>query len=238
MRQRIYAAEGFSAVQFLSPVTRGQQLLNYLRSLGRFYAGRYTEEGRSKADLERAQYYYDVAFEKFGRPFTVLNDLGWLYSAVVKPADNQRAQDFFEESFRRRPTQQRAPYGLGTILCERADRIKLEKAKEYLLRAASEQNWEEAPNPRLASNIYYNLACACDGLAGYETELSKQGVLLDECVVQLKVAAVVGSQSQSQVDDDLKNGDLRNLSGSTAHAAKLKEILDAYQLAWQRAGGH
>src|SRR5258708_7143884 len=79
MRQKIFAIESFSAIQFLTPMNRSTELLVNLRLLGKFYAGKFAVERQSKSDFERSQYYFELALEKFGRPFSVLNDIGWLF---------------------------------------------------------------------------------------------------------------------------------------------------------------
>ena len=70
----------------------------------------WTNRSRTAAsDFERAQYYFELALDKFARPFSVLNDLGWLFAAIANPPDFDRARSAFEESLRRKPKQQRRP---------------------------------------------------------------------------------------------------------------------------------
>jgi len=234
MRQKIFAIESFSAIQFLTPTNRSTELLVNLRLLGKFYAGKFAAERQPKSDFERSQYYFELALEKFGRPFSVLNDIGWLFSTVADPTDLDRARAALEESLRRRPNQQRALFDLATITFVRGDEDQLERGLQLRLQAKQQPNWEDLPNLSMASHVDYNLACFCDALAELKSEPSETQKMLDQCIVHFESAAKVGSQSRTIVDGDLQSGDLHNLARSTAHADRLRAALTVYELAWKR----
>jgi hypothetical protein len=234
MRQRIYSIESFSAIQFLTPANRSTELLGNLRLLGKFYAGKFAAD-RSKSDFERSQYYFELALEKFGRPFSVLNDIGWLFSTVANPTDLNQARSALEESLRRRPDQQRALFDLGTIDFDRADGAKLDMARQRLLRAAEQPNWEDTPNPAMASHINYNLACVYDAIAGLQPETTEAQELLNQSMTYFESASNDGFQTKAVVEGDLSdNGDLRNLAHNSVNAERLRAARSKYELKWQR----
>jgi hypothetical protein len=233
-RQSIFTIESFSAIQFLTPMNPGPELLGNLRLLGKFYAGKFAVERQLETDFERSQYYFELALQKFGRPFSVLNDVGWLFSTMANPTDLDRARAAFEESLRRRPGQQRALFNLATIALERGDQSRLEAGLRLLLRAKQQPNWEDGPNPRMASHVDYNLACFYDALAELKSAPSEKQEMLDQCMNLLESAAKVGAQEEKIVNADLKGGDLRNLAQSAAHTHRLQAALAMYELAWKR----
>jgi hypothetical protein len=236
-RQEVFAIESFSAVQFLTPADRGNELITNLRLLGRFYAGKFLSDGQLfQPDFDRSYYYFVLAEQKSHRSFAVLNDLGWLFSSVAKQPDWDKGRAFYEESLRSQPAQQRALYNLGTMVMvlEKGNQAKLEQAREYLLQAKRQPNWETAPNPTMASHIDYNLACVCDALADLETDPALESGLLDQCCEYLDQIAALGIQPKKLLDEDLRTGDLVTLAGSQPHAQRLSAILAKYQAAWQK----
>jgi hypothetical protein len=215
-----------------------------LRLLGKFYASKFYTDAHSVAarplasDFERAQYYFDMASHSQWR-FAALNDLAWLYMSVASPApanvDQGRARS--EESLRAQPAQQRALYNLGTITLDRNDEAKLRQALDYLQRSSRQPNWEDKPNPAMAAYIDYNLACACDGLAGFATADPRRA-LLNQCAGHLKRATAQGAIPRDlfeSVETDLATGDLSNLGHDADFAAVVAEIRALYQAAWNRA---
>lgn len=236
-RQEVFAIESFSAIQFLTAADRGNELVANLRLLGRFYAGKFLSDGQGfQPDFDRSYYYFILAEQKSHRSYCVLNDLGWLFIAVAKPTDWDKGRAFFEESLRSKPDQQRALYNLGTMLMvlEKGNQARLEQARDYLLKARRQPNWETAPNPTMASHIDYNLACVCDALAGIATDPAVKSSLLGECCDYLEHTAALGTQPKKLLDEDLQTGDLINLAGSQPHAHRLRAILATYQAAWQK----
>jgi hypothetical protein len=232
IRQKIFAIENFSTIQFLTGANRNKELIENLRLLGRFYAGKYISDNPPlKSDFERSYYYFDLASQKSNRNYTVLNDLGWLFAIAQYP---DRGRAFFEESMRSKPDQQRALYNLGTLEFEKGNRLKLERGRGYLLKAKNQTNWEESPNPDTASHVDYNIACFFDAIAATETDLALKADLLDKCAVYLELAAQRGAQPKELVEDDLRTGDLAQLGGSQPHATRLQTILATYQAAWSR----
>jgi tetratricopeptide (TPR) repeat protein len=226
-RQRIFAIESFSAMQFLTPASRGEELLDNLRLLGKFYAGKFSSD-HLQVDFERSYYYFDLAVQISRRRFTALNDLGWLLP------DEDKSRACFEESFRSNPNQQRALYCLGTIDCVKGDRNRLERAKDYLLKANKQPNWETAPVPAMSAHIDYNLACVYDSLAGLENDPVKKTELLDEAYGYLEQAAHFGAQPKELLENDLKTGEMVNLEGSAAHATRLGATKGVYEAAWRK----
>jgi hypothetical protein len=234
-RQKIFAIESFSAIQFLTPANRSKELVDNLRLLGKFYAGKFRSDGQHlQTDFERAYYYLDLAAQMSHRNYSVLNDLGWLWSVVAIPPNPDQGRAYFEESLRSKSDQQRALYNLGTMVFDKGDRARLEQARDYLLQARNEPNWETAPNPTMASHIAYNLACVYDAMASMEADAAAKTKLLDECCDYLEQAAAVGAQPKELLDEDLKRGDLTNLGASPPHAERLRTILEKYQAAWRR----
>jgi hypothetical protein len=180
-RQEVFAIESFSAVQFLTAADRGNELVANLRLLGRFYAGKFLSDGQTfQPDFDRSYYYFILAEQKSHRSYFALNDLGWLFISVAKPLEWERGRAYFEESLRSKPDQQRALYNLGSNW-ERGKQATVNQAREYLLKAKRQPNWETAPNPAMASHIDYNLACVCDAMADMETDPVLKSNLLDEC---------------------------------------------------------
>ncbi len=238
-RQRLYAIESFSALEFLASVDR-KELIRNLRLLGRFYATKFLTEAPSslKSDSERALYYFELAAQKSTRSYSAVNDLGWLYSLVFEKPDIARR--LFEESLRSKADQQRAIYCLGTLSLKRGDKTKLTEGMQYLLKAKKLSNWEETPIPSKVAHIDYNLACFLDGLAALEPDSTKKNHLLDDCAAFLALAAPEGQQSKKLLDDDLTkpDGDLLTLGGSQMdeHKQRLQDIRAAYEIAWQKRG--
>jgi hypothetical protein len=236
-RERVLAIESFVAINFMTPSNRGAEVVQNLRLLGKFYAGKSlssrsaSETDRARTDFERAYFYYDAALSKSRRDYRVLNDLSWLVGVVaLKPdLDNQRA--FLEESLRRRPNQQRALYNMATILFDHADKAKLTEAKKYLTDALREPLWEEAVDSAQAAYISYNLACVYDGLAGFETAEGEKLHLLNEALELLGMGAVNAEKIRDILQVDLtETGDLQNLAASREHAAKVLLVRTLYRL--------
>jgi chaperonin cofactor prefoldin len=228
-RQEVFAIESFSAVQFLTAEARGNELVANLRLLGRFYAGKFLSDGQTfLPDFDRSYYYFILAEQKSHRSYGVLNDLGWLFFSVAKPPDWDKGRAFFEESLRSKPDQQRALYNLGTIW-KRRNQAEVKRAREYLLEAKRQPNWETAPSPSMASHIDYNLACVCDAMADMETDPVLKSNLLDECCDYLDKAAALGTQPRELLDGDLRAGDLVTLAGSQPHAHRLRGIRAKYR---------
>jgi TPR repeat protein len=218
-RQKVFAIESFSAIQFLTPADRSKELITNLRLLGKFYAGKFLSDGQHlQQDFERSYYYLDLAAQKSHRSYSVLNDLGWLFSVGARPADFDKGRALFGESLRSRPGQQRALYNLGTIALKGGNRAGLEQAREYLLKAKRQPNWEAAPNPAMTSRVDYNLACVCAAMARIETNPELKSSLLDECCDHLDQAAAPGAQPKELLDEDLRAGDLVALAKSQPHA--------------------
>src|ERR1017187_9024006 len=134
----------------------------------------------------------------------------------------------FEETVRSKPDQQRALYNLGSNW-ERGKQATVKQAREYLLKAKRQPNWETAPNPAMASHIDYNLACVCDAMANMETDPVLKSNLLDECCDYLDQAAAPGTQQRDLLDGDLRAGDLVTLAGSQPHAHRLRGIRAKYR---------
>jgi chaperonin cofactor prefoldin len=228
-RQEVFAIESFSAVQFLTAADRGNELVANLRLLGRFYAGKFLSDGQVfQPDFDRSHYYFVLAEQKSHRSYFVLNDLGWLFTSVAKPPDWDKGSALFEESLRSKPDQQRALYNLGSNW-ERGKQATVKQAREYLLKAKRQPNWETAPNPAMASHIDYNLACVCDAMANMETDPVLKSNLLDECCDYLDQAAAPGTQQRDLLDGDLRAGDLVTLAGSQPHAHRLRGIRAKYR---------
>ena len=228
-RQEVFAIEGFSAVQFLTAADRGNELVANLRLLGRFYAGKFLSEGQVfQPDFDRSHYYFVLAEQKSHRSYFVLNDLGWLFTSVARPPDWDKGSALFEESLRSKPDQQRALYNLGSNW-ERGKQATVKQAREYLLKAKRQPNWETGPNPAMASHIDYNLACVCDAMANMETDPVLKSNLLDECCDYLDQAAAPGTQQRDLLDGDLRAGDLVTLAGSQPHAHRLRGIRAKYR---------
>ncbi len=226
-RQRLFAIEGFSAVQFLTPHNRSAELISNLRLLGKFYAGKFLTE-RYNSDFERAYYYFDLAQVKSRRNYAVLNDLGWLFTIVADPPNPDMAKALFDESLRQNDNQQRALYNLGTVLFDRSDQARLRKAMDLLLKAREIPLWEDTPNSQMASYISYNLACVANGLAGFEADTGQREKLLDECMRYLEEAHAKAPLRSGTLKPDLaRGGDLDYLAASSAHAGRLHNILAA-----------
>jgi tetratricopeptide (TPR) repeat protein len=228
VREKIFAVESFSRIQFLNAANRGREIIRNLRLLGRLYAGKFASDNPPlQSDFDRAYYCFDLASQKSNRHFSILNDLGLLFTIANKIDD---AKALFNESLRSQPDQQRALYNLGTLAFERTDRARLEEARKYLLKAKTMQNWEDSPNLIRVAHVDYNIACTFDALAALDPAAEAQ--LLGECVNYMELAAVAGAQSRKLLEDDLKSGDLRTLGASSVYTARLDVIKTKYQTAW------
>jgi hypothetical protein len=250
-RQWILANESVVALEFLAHTTRGEQQVQRLRLLGKFYAGKYSFDAKPEnhpgmtageipqplmSDFERARYYFELASEsQWG--FKGLNDLSWLYSQVALPkgdANDDCAKQYCERSLRTQPEQQRALYNLGTIALVRNDQAKLERALRYMLDAQRKPNWEDKPNPAMAARVDYNLACVYDGLASFEVDVIAKAALLQHCRACLWRAALQGTPPREDLNKDLEKGDLANLNSDSASTDVLAAILAQYEVAWKK----
>jgi hypothetical protein len=221
----VFAIEGFSAVQFLTPANRSEELVRNLRLLGKFYAGKFLTE-RFRPDFERAYYYFDLAQIKSRRHYAVLNDLGWLFATVSDPRNPDMAKALFEESLHQNDHQQRALYNLGTIFFDKADAGKLERAKDFLLRARATPLWEGKPNLLMASYISYNLACVSSAMSGWATAAGLKEHLLDDSIQFLEEAHSKAPLPSATLRSDLApGGDLEHLGASPVHATRFGAIV-------------
>jgi hypothetical protein len=230
-RERLLAIEGFVAVNFLAPASRGPEVIQNLRLLGKFYAGKsltkrpLANPNAPEPAYDRAFYYYDTALVKSNREYRVLNDVGWLVGTVAPVPDPDGARALHQESLRRRPNQQRALYNLATLLYDRSDATKLGGAKTYLLNALGEPLWEETPNPTMAGYISYNLACVYDALVTFENAAAGKKQLLDDALGMVRMTATNADKIREILRGDLSpTGDLQNLATSTDHAGELPAL--------------
>lgn len=230
-RQEIFALENFAAIQFLTSADSQRGVIECLRLLGKFYQDKFKSEKRAlHGDFERAQYYFSLAVQKSNRTdISALNDLG---SLMYTGSQGDKARELFEESLEVCPDQQRALYDLGTIFFDPGDARKLEKALNYLKRAAQVKNWERSPHGEMSSHVHYNLACAYSRLSGHQHDARKKESLLGLAVKALEEAAKVAAPPQSIVEEDLKSGDLSELGHSVGLSAEIQKILESFQQGW------
>jgi hypothetical protein len=232
-RQEILALESFAAMQFVSAGVRAPQIVTNIRLLGKFYADKYLAAGKGlETDFDRALYYFNLELEKSNRDILALNDLGWLYMQVARVPDADGARAFFLESLDRSPHQQRPLYNLGTILVDRLDKAKLEKARQYLEKAASVRNWEKTPNEEFSCHVHYNLACTYARLSEHEQDAANKKLLLDLALSALDKAAEKGGTAEKILENDLQKDDLVAVAASPEHTAQLLAMKQKFRQAW------
>ena len=234
-RQQVLSADWYLSVDLVPPNVDPAAMVRDLRSLANFYASKWLHEhergGGSLADLERAEYYLELATEKCENDFFLLNDKGVLYLEYYRRLETEpwtaclaAATECFEKSLKKYKDQQRAHYNLGVADTYR----KLwHKSQDHLLDALTHKTWEHTPLPEKECAIHYNLACVRARLSyrSHSPVLEQEAALAME---SLETAARMGLMRASTVDFDLDNekGDLRELftKGPSAMQSRLKEL--------------
>jgi hypothetical protein len=224
-RQMILSVDWFLSLD-LVPRTRDAGYARDLRRLASFYASKYRYESRfgsgSIADLERAEYYLEIASKVSEDDYYLLNDIGLLYLEFYKLAlkvqgqQNEKefidkARGFFHKSLKKHKKQQRAHYNLA-VAAQREE--KWQEAEQWLQEALSYVVWEATSRPDMYCRIVYNMACVKARLSyslGHDKARYER-----ECMDFLAEATKIGQIRQTTVDADYdkKTGDLYELYNS------------------------
>ena len=94
-RQRLISVENFVGIEFIAWEHDPDFAVN-LRRLANFYASKFVSEGQeSRGDLERSEYYLDLARKETNDQFWILNDLGLLYLEMNQPRRLAEAKALF-----------------------------------------------------------------------------------------------------------------------------------------------
>ena len=244
-RQRLLSVENFVGLEFLG---EGGDIAGNLRLMGNFYASKYVSEGRTNpTDLDRAQYYLELALASTERAFHHLNDYGLLHLEIMKPAKPEIAELQFMESRRKRRQHQRAAYNLASIAHERgnaaaesADRLRhYLNAHDLLKEALGYDVWEWTKSIEREGDIHYNLACCLARLSECEGSADAQK-RLTETLTELEAAARIGSTRPKTLTYDLNDGkgDLVALSRCPDEPTQkeLSRIRALFESVWSKKG--
>jgi hypothetical protein len=231
-RQKLLSVERFIGIEFLRRPTDDLAYTQNLQRLAHFYISKFKFEKWKKfgylGDLERADYYLNLAYERSNNPF-YLNDLGLLnlewYANLYSSQQDiflREAEKFFKRSFGYISNQQRAYYNLGVLESKRND---LTAAIAYTEKAAQQEIWEETAIEARTGDIYYNLACFYARLAVSQGPITSRSNFVRQCLDALKRPAQIGLVRRVVVDSDCddKNGDFYPLinSGEASVVAEL-----------------
>jgi len=234
-RQKLLSVERFIGIEFLRRPDDDLSYTQNLQRLAYFYISKFKFENAQKlgylGDLERADYYLNLAYERSSNPF-YLNDLGllnleWyanLYSSR-KELFLEKAEEFFKRSYGYNPKQQRAYYNLGVL---ESRRNKLQVAISYTEKAAQQDIWEETAIEARTGDIYYNLASFYARLAVSHGPITAHSNFVRECLGALQRPAQIGLVKKHVVDDDFdkESGDFYPLlkSEEPSIVAELKAL--------------
>ena len=235
-RQKLLSVERFIGIEFLRRPADDLAYTQNLQRLAHFYISKFKFERDQKfgylGDLERADYYLNLAYERSSNPF-YLNDLGllnleWYANLYLSRKDVflQQAEKFFKRSCGYNPKQQRAYYNLGVVESRRND---LTAAISYTEKAAQQEIWEETAIEARTGDIYYNLASFYARLAVSQGSITSRSNFVRKCLDALKTPAQIGLVRKAVVDtdyDDKENGDFYPLvnSGEPSIVAELNSL--------------
>jgi len=211
-RQKLLSVERYIGIEFLRRPEDDITYIQNLQRLAHFYISKFKfEKSRNfgyLGDLERADYYLNLAYQRSENPFFLLNDLGLLnlqwYSNMHPSGKDlylQQAEKFFKRSYSQNPNQQRAYYNLGVLESKRKD---YSAAKSYAEMATRREVWEETAIEARTGDVYYNLACYYARLAVAERLNSS---LVKSCFEALEKPANIGLVRKTTVDFDYDNKD-------------------------------
>jgi hypothetical protein len=243
-RQRLLSVENFVGLEFLES---DSNLAGDLRLMGNFYASKYvSEERKNLTDLDRAQYYLELALNSTGRAFHHLNDYGLLHLEIMRPAKPDIAKSQFQES-RRKRQHQRAAYNLACIAhdCGNAATEPPEKVRHYreahdlLKEALGHDVWELTKSTDREGGIHYNLACCLARLSECDRSVDARKRLAG-ALAELEIAARIGITKRKTLLHDLEDadGDLTALSKCSDPSIRtsLVKIRSLFDEVWAKKG--
>jgi len=235
-RQKLLSVERFIGIEFLRRPANDVAYTQNLQRLAHFYISKFKFEKSQNfgylGDLERADYYLNLAYGRADKPFYLLNDLGllnlqWYANLYSSRKDRHllEAEKFFKRSCSDNPKQQRAYYNLGVLEWERND---LGAAISYLEEAARQEIWEETVIEARTGDVYYNLACSYARLAASQGSFKSDSTIIKQCLEALHKPAQIGLVNKDTVDGDYdkQSGDFFPLinSGEVGVADELKAL--------------
>ncbi|HXB70015.1 MAG TPA: hypothetical protein VNY05_17310 [Candidatus Acidoferrales bacterium] len=218
-RQKVMFYErAIAGYNLLNTPVYERRIVEVFSGLGRFYRKTF-QKTNQRDDLDRARFYSDIAVEKSGRRYMMLNNLAgiWLEKRIAEKAEVEKelrteelrnARELADESLRKRPNQQCALYILAWIDDEEED---LPEAVRRLSEALKIPVWEDRPEPMLNAVIQYNLGCALSRFAAKQEHHRETN--LDEAVKNLKLAIAAEKRLRPQFENDL-TGDLKFLDST------------------------
>jgi hypothetical protein len=233
-RQQILSVDWYLSVDLIPRKSGGLAYVRDLRCLANFYASKWLYErksGGSLADLERAEYYLELAREEAENDFYLLNDQGVLHLEYYRWLEPEpwtqslkKAREFFNESLKKNENQQRCHYNLSI-----ADGYEKHwgDSEDRLIKALAETTWEHTRLPVRECLIHYNLSCVRARIA-YDAQSPVKEIKIEQCLESLHDAARIGLMRESTVnrDMDTADGDFYPLvqTGSAAIQAQLKDL--------------
>ena len=251
-RQQLLAVERFLSYEIAGQDGDNAVYARTLRKLAQFYFSKFIyEKNRGFGqidDLERSEYFLELARRRIGPAFYLANDLGNVHiesfkarmeylSQQVPPgqvkseaiSEFQQALRDFTESIDLEPRQLRAYYNLAVL--EADHRHDLKSAIRRLQQGLQHPNWEHGPVPELTCAAWFNLAC-------YQVRLSEQFKLdqedfrgaIEDSLTALEQAAKIGQISPEYVERDFSNLMFSEKSDVNQYIGPLAKPGDLYPL--------
>jgi hypothetical protein len=251
-RQQLLAVERFLSYEIAGQDSDNATYARTLRKLAQFYFSKFIyEKDRGCGqidDLERAEYFLELARKRIGPAFYLANDLGNVhiesfkarmeYLAKHLPAGKVKAEAIsgfqqairdFAESIEFEPRQLRAYYNLAVL--EADNKGDLKNAIEWLQRGLMFPNWEHEPLPELTCAAWFNLACYYVRLSGQLKE--KNSGFQDELekgIAALEKAARIGRISPEDVQREFSGLMIAGETDVNQHTEPLAKPGDLYPL--------
>jgi hypothetical protein len=221
-RQELLAVERFLAYEIPGQNADNEEYARTLRRLAQFYFSKFIyEKGRGFGyfdDLERAEYFLELARRRIGSAFYLSNDLGNVHLESFKARmeylakrlppgqvkseaiiNFQQAIRDFTDSIGSQPRQLRAYYNLAVI--EADHRHNEQEAVKWLEKGLQYPNWEHEPVPELTCAALFNLACYHARLSSDRSVDAEQAqVQVQKCMESLGKAAEIGQVSPGDVE--------------------------------------
>jgi tetratricopeptide (TPR) repeat protein len=217
-RQRVFFYEkSIAGLEFLNLNQTPEDSVKVFRELGRFYIDKYKFENKSsKDDLDRGEFYFQLALERKNDDYRVLNDQGMVQADIY--SDFKQAEKLWKRSIDKDPGQQRAYYDLGTLSFQSGD---FDNAVARLREGTKRDRWEEERNEANEGNLYFNLTCALWKKA-VRNNIQQQET--DTIIATLKKAVSIYPKLRTDIPAD---PDLKDLMNAVGGEQELFKRIDA-----------
>jgi hypothetical protein len=232
-RQEILSNETFIPYVISGETDQRPVYAQMLRYLAQFYWSKFvcdrTFGPGQIEDLERAEYHLELAMQRSGQSFFLLNDMGNIqieyHKALSKSGQSgpeyealltrfkDRAILKLKQSISVQKEQLRAYYNLAFVeadLAQAQEREPLERALKYLHEGLKYPNWERKPVPEYTCYAHYLVACyngrllapqVLNKLAADQRAKVKAKHRIN-CLKALEEAAKIGMISEALVNED------------------------------------